>query len=81
LFFCDFASPRTALAQLAAYRSSLERRLERYETISAAPRRLDSVYPQQVLRHGISRARATLAWIDEAAVAIESAAGATVRGT
>jgi PadR family transcriptional regulator AphA len=78
LFFCEFASPRTAQAQLAAYRSFLERKLERYEAIRDAPRRLGSVYPQQVLQHGISRARATLAWVDEAAAAIDSAAG--VRG-
>jgi DNA-binding PadR family transcriptional regulator len=76
LFFCEFASPRTAQAQLAAYRSFLERRLERYEAIRDAPRRLRSVYPQQVLQHGIGRARATLAWIDEAAAAITTAAPA-----
>jgi PadR family transcriptional regulator AphA len=76
LFFCEFASPGTAHAQLAAYRGFLERRLERYEAIHDGPRHFDSVYPQQVLNHGISRARATLAWIDEAADAIATAAAA-----
>lgn len=72
LFLCDFASPRTALAHLAAYRRYLERRLESYERLearaAASPRR----YPEHVLQHGLARVRATLAWIDDTTAAIES---------
>jgi PadR family transcriptional regulator AphA len=71
LFLCDFASPTTALAHLAAYRRFLERRLESYERLeahAASPRR----YPEHVLQHGLARVRATLAWIDDTTAAIES---------
>ena len=60
LFLCDFASPTTALAHLAALRTFLERRLESYERLAAraaSPRR----YPEHVLQHGLARIRATLA--------------------
>jgi hypothetical protein len=71
LFLCDFASPATALAHLAAYRRFLERRLESYERLearAASSRR----YPEHLLRHGLARVRATLAWIDNTTAAIES---------
>jgi DNA-binding PadR family transcriptional regulator len=72
LFFCDFASPAAALAHLAAYRRYLERSLEAFERLevpaATSPRR----YPEYVLRHGLTRVRATLAWIDETTAAIES---------
>jgi DNA-binding PadR family transcriptional regulator len=72
LFLCDFASPATALAHLAAYRRYLERRLESFERLeapaAASPRR----YPKYVLEHGLTRVRATLAWINETTAAIES---------
>jgi PadR family transcriptional regulator AphA len=71
LFLCDFASPATALAHLAAYRRFLERRLESYERLearAASSRR----YPEHLLRHGLARVRATLAWIDDTTAAIES---------
>jgi PadR family transcriptional regulator, regulatory protein AphA len=74
LFFCEFASAGTAPAQLAAYRRFLTRRLERYEALRDEPRRFESAYPKLVLQHGISRARATLAWIDETAAELESSA-------
>jgi PadR family transcriptional regulator AphA len=67
LFFCEFASAGTARAQLDAYRRFLTRRLERYEALRDGPRRFDSIYPLQVLQHGIARANATLAWIEETA--------------
>jgi DNA-binding PadR family transcriptional regulator len=71
LFFCDFASPEAALAQLAAYRRYLERLLARYREIEA--RRADSrfIYPRIVLAHGIARVASTLAWIDDATGAVE----------
>jgi DNA-binding PadR family transcriptional regulator len=84
LFFCDFASPAAALAHLAAYRRYLERLLEAFERLeapaAASPRR----YPEYVLRHGLARVGATLAWIDETTAAIEpnlkhSVPGATKR--
>jgi PadR family transcriptional regulator AphA len=74
LFFCEFASEGTAQAQLAAYRGLLVRRLECYEGLRDGPRRLDSVYTVHVLRHGISRVRGTLAWVDETAAALEPVA-------
>jgi DNA-binding PadR family transcriptional regulator len=78
LFFCKFASPRAAQAQLAAYRRLLAGRLERYEVLREGPALLDSEYTHHVLRHGISRVEATLAWIDETAVAIDRAGGVVV---
>jgi DNA-binding PadR family transcriptional regulator len=81
LFFCEFALPGTAQAQLAAYRRFLVRRLDRYETLRDGPQLFDSVYPQLVLQHGIKRVEATLAWIDEAAAGLESSAGAPPRAS
>ncbi len=79
LFFCEFASAGTAPTQLAAYRRFLTRRLERYEALRDGPRRFDSIYPQFVLEHGIKRAQAALAWIDETTARIESSAGASTQ--
>jgi Virulence activator alpha C-term len=75
--FCEFASPGTAQAQLAAYRRFLERRLQTYEALRDGPRLFASDYPRLVLEHGIARVGATLTWIDETAAAIESVAGNT----
>jgi DNA-binding PadR family transcriptional regulator len=72
LFFCDFGSAGTAQAQLDAYRRFLTRRLERYEALLDGPRRFESHLPGHVLQHGIRRASATLAWIDETAAALEA---------
>jgi PadR family transcriptional regulator, regulatory protein AphA len=79
LFFCDFASTGTDRAQLAAYRRYLTRRLERYEALDEGPRLFESAYPEHVLRHGIERIRATVAWIDETVAALESSATAPTR--
>jgi DNA-binding PadR family transcriptional regulator len=73
LFFCEFASPGTARAQLAGYRHFLERRLEAYEALRENPSRFASSYPQHVLEHGIARIRATLTWIDETAADLPAA--------
>jgi DNA-binding PadR family transcriptional regulator len=70
LFFCEFASAKTALAQLAGYRRYLERRLEGYEALREGPTDFGSVYPGHVLEHGIARIRATLSWIEETAAAL-----------
>ena len=72
LFFCDFASPGTAQAHLAAYRRYLVRRRERYEGLRQGGRPFESVLPGLVLRHGIARVDATLGWIDETAAALEA---------
>lgn len=72
IFLCEFASPETALAQLAAYRTFLMRRLDRYERIETQSQHSPTNYRTHVLRHGLIRVRATLEWIDETAAAIES---------
>jgi PadR family transcriptional regulator, regulatory protein AphA len=74
LFLCDFASPGTALAQLSAYRRFLEQRLERYEQLEARIADKPAGYPALVLRHGLTRVRATLGWVDEATAELESEA-------
>jgi PadR family transcriptional regulator AphA len=71
LFFCEFASPGTAQAQLGGYRRFLERLLDDYEAIRESPPRLASDYPRFVLEHGIARVRATSRWIDETVAALE----------
>jgi DNA-binding PadR family transcriptional regulator len=72
LFFSEFASPATAPAHLAAYHRFLTRRLEEYQRIEAHSDEPSTGYPMHVLRHGLIRVRATLAWIEETAAAIES---------
>ncbi len=76
LFFCDFATPVTALAQLAAYRAFLEHSLKEYEQLEADDGDIDSAYAAHVLSHGIARARATITWIDATALAIETTGAA-----
>ena len=73
LFFCDFASEETALAQLAGYRRYLERHLRSYEALDRDPEDSEFVYPPYTLHHGLTRVRATLAWIDETVAAITKA--------
>jgi DNA-binding PadR family transcriptional regulator len=73
LFFCDFASPGSAQAHLAAYRRFLSRRLECYEQLRDGPRLFESDLPGHALEHGIVRVKATLAWIDQTAAALEAA--------
>ena len=72
VFLCDFASPETALAHLAAYRRFLERRLDAYEQIEARVADEPRGYQEHVLQHGLTRVRATLGWIGETAAAIEA---------
>jgi PadR family transcriptional regulator, regulatory protein AphA len=79
LFLCDFASPATALAQLSAYRRFLERRLEAFERLRAPAAESPRSFPKHLLRHGLTRVRATLAWIDETKAAVEAEANAAVR--
>jgi PadR family transcriptional regulator, regulatory protein AphA len=79
LFFCDFASPGTAQAQLAAYRRYVVRQLERYEELRQGDRPFESELPGLVLRHGIARVTATLDWIDQTVAALTGAADARRR--
>ena len=81
LFFCDFASPAAALAHLAAYRRFLERRLAAYEQLKPKGRPFPRSFPEHVLHHGLTRVRATLAWVDEAAAALEAEHGTASRKT
>lgn len=69
-------SPAAVLAQLAAYRALLERRVEEFERIEAGLGEDEPPHSRIALRHGISRANATLAWADEAERVLS---GATVR--
>jgi PadR family transcriptional regulator AphA len=71
LFFCEFASPGTARAQLDAYRRFAGRRLERYEALRGGTT-FGSAYPGLVLEHGIARLEATLGWIDATSEALDS---------
>ncbi len=71
IFFCDFATPQAALAQLAAYRRYLERLLARYREIEAHPADERFTYPRLVLAHGFARVTSTLAWIDETAATVQ----------
>jgi DNA-binding PadR family transcriptional regulator len=70
VLFCDFASPATALAQLTAYRGWLTRRLEQYERLEPEARASRYRYPNHALKHGLTRVRATLDWIDETVAAL-----------
>jgi DNA-binding PadR family transcriptional regulator len=72
LFFCELASPGTALAQLAAYRAFLSQRLDAYMELEAQARESPTSYRKHVLNHGLTRVRATLDWIDTTAAAIQS---------
>jgi DNA-binding PadR family transcriptional regulator len=74
LFFCDFASPPTALAHLAAYRAYLLRRLDAYEQLEARLGDKPRGYSEHVLGHGLVRVRATLDWIEETTSAISASA-------
>jgi DNA-binding PadR family transcriptional regulator len=72
LFFCDFASPKTALTQLAAYRTFLTRRLDQYERLDPEARASQHRFMHHALQHGLARVRATLDWIDETTAMLES---------
>jgi PadR family transcriptional regulator, regulatory protein AphA len=75
LFFAWTASPEAAREQLARYRSRVERHLAEFEEMERnLSNRGEPVHSRVALRHGILRARATLAWADEAAALLESEA-------
>ena len=66
ILFGFAASPEAVRAQIAAYRRLLERNLAAFERQEAGLPPEEPVYSRIALRHGIARARATLAWADEA---------------
>jgi DNA-binding PadR family transcriptional regulator len=75
LFFAWVADPTAAWAQLALYRRSVASHLAEFEEMERGlPARGEPVHSRIALRHGILRARATLAWADEAAALLDSAA-------
>ena len=76
LFFGASASAGAADAQLAAYRRVLEGRLAFWEELERGLVEHDdpaSVHQLVVLRHGLTRARATLGWVEESRAALAAA--------
>jgi DNA-binding PadR family transcriptional regulator len=65
LFFGWAGSTAATLEQLRAYRTILERRLAEFEATEAGLPDDEPPHSRIALRHGIARARATLAWADE----------------
>jgi len=66
ILFGFAASPEAVRAQIVAYRRLLERNLAAFERQEAGLPDDEPVYSLIALRHGIARARATLAWAEEA---------------
>lgn len=66
ILFGFVASAEAVRAQIAAYRRLLERNLAAFERQEAGLAENEPVYSRIALRHGIARARATLAWADDA---------------
>jgi PadR family transcriptional regulator AphA len=65
LFFGWAAPPEAALTQLEAYRRLIEKRLADFEAMEQELDKDEPPHSRIALRHGIARARATLAWADE----------------
>jgi DNA-binding PadR family transcriptional regulator len=66
LFFAWTAAPGAADAQLEAYRTLVQSRLTEFEALEARLAEDEPVHSRIALRHGIARARATLAWAEDA---------------
>jgi PadR family transcriptional regulator, regulatory protein AphA len=75
LFFGWAAPPEAARAQLEAYRRLLEKHLGAFEDMERAPLRDEPVHSRIALLHGITRARATLAWVEKANTLLEADRG------
>jgi DNA-binding PadR family transcriptional regulator len=73
LLFAWTAPAEAGLRQLDAYRMLIERRLTEFEELERGLGPDDPVQARVMLRHGIARARATLAWAEEARPALEPA--------
>jgi DNA-binding PadR family transcriptional regulator len=71
-FFGWTAAPEAARAQLAAYRRAIESRLAAFEDTERDLAADEPIHSRFALRHGIARARATLAWVDETDRALPS---------
>ncbi|HSP71905.1 MAG TPA: PadR family transcriptional regulator [Gaiellaceae bacterium] len=72
LFFGWAAAPAAALGQLDAYRRLIERRLAAFEEMERGLPADEPPHSRIALRHGIARARATLAWADETRATLEA---------
>jgi PadR family transcriptional regulator AphA len=72
ILFGFVSTPEAVRAQIAAYRRLLERNLAAFERQEAGLPEDEPVYSRIALRHGILRARATLAWADEAEAELRS---------
>jgi PadR family transcriptional regulator, regulatory protein AphA len=73
LLFAWAAPPEAGRRQLEAYRALIARRLAEFEELERALGPDDPVHARIALRHGTARARATLAWAEEARRALEPA--------
>jgi DNA-binding PadR family transcriptional regulator len=73
LFFGWTAAPEAAPAQLDAYAALIEQRLAEFEALEAGLAKDEPVHSRIALRHGIARARATIAWADDARRLLERA--------
>ena len=66
ILFGFVSTPEAIRAQIHAYRRLLERNLATFERQAAGLPEDEPVYSLIALRHGIARARATIAWADDA---------------
>jgi DNA-binding PadR family transcriptional regulator len=71
LFFGWAATPDDSLAQLDAYAGGVATRLAAFEEMERGLSPDEPPHSLIALRHGIARARATLAWADETRVVLE----------
>jgi PadR family transcriptional regulator AphA len=71
LFLAGAAPPEAGLRQLDAYRRRLQRHLDAFEEMARDLPADEPVHGRIALAHGIARARATLAWVEEARPQLE----------
>ncbi|HEX7083863.1 MAG TPA: PadR family transcriptional regulator [Gaiellaceae bacterium] len=79
IFFGRYAPPAAALAQLAAYRTLLERRLAGYEELERGLAADEPVHSRIAILHAVARLRATLTWTEETRLALEQLPAAARR--
>lgn len=80
VFFGWAAPPEASLRQLDAYRAVLTQRVEGWEETRRTLDRDEPVHSRLALEHGLARARATLAWVDEAERTLRRVARRRVSG-
>jgi PadR family transcriptional regulator, regulatory protein AphA len=79
IFFAGIAPPEAGLAQLDAYRAWGARRLDAFEAMERDLPDDEPVHSRIALRHGVVRARAAVAWADEARTALGGGPAAAPR--